>query len=144
MFGVGYSDGIILLFLAVAAIPFVILGRYGVLLFSGAFGLFKICHLFYLFWFKLPESLADFQSKTERGFARSIGEITFQNIQPDWGAAILLLGTLIALGVVFSLGWREVVKWRSTRVFMVILGVLMTFRLLFVVFPELRYWRSLF
>lgn len=115
---------------------------------SGLIGLIDIVGMFYFFWFRLPDVAAEYRRQTAGNIFTGIGEISLSGVNPDWGAAVLLLGTMASLGVAMSLGFRKPIALSTvgkvTVVFALILLVLAAYRVLLVCFPYLAYWPSLF
>jgi hypothetical protein len=104
LFQQGKGDGILLLVIALVALGLSLIGRYGVLWVSSALGLFEIGNLFYFFYHRLPNLIDQYKQQTNDNIFGSLGEITLSNVDPDWGAMVLLLGTLTTLGVAVSVG----------------------------------------
>jgi hypothetical protein len=77
----------------------------------------------------------------------AIGDLTINNIDPDWGAIVLLLGTMGSLGVAISLGLRRPRLSRIGKIAVIVavipVGVWVACRILLIFFPYLKYWRSL-
>ena len=139
LFQQGKGDGVFLLTVALVALGLSLVGRYGFLWVSGALGLFEIGNLFYFFYYHLP----NYKQQTKDNLSGSIGEITLSSVDPDWGAMVLLLGTLTTLGVAIS-----VVITRRGLTYAEKIGVglflfVAVYQTVIFFFPYLRYWPSL-
>ena len=106
LFHQGKGDGVVLLVTGLVALGLSFQGRYGFLWVSGTLGLFEIGNLFYFFYHRLPDIIESYKRETRGNMLASIGDITLSNIDPDWGALALLLGTVASLGVAISVGVR--------------------------------------
>lgn len=57
------------------------------------------------FYRRLPDLVDNYRRHTKDSVFGTLGEATFLNINPDWGAMVLLLGTIISLGVAYKVGF---------------------------------------
>ena len=89
------EDGTILFLVAIMALALSVNRRYGFLWVSGLLGLFEMGSLFYV----LNERMSDHEGSP---MARALS-----HIGPDWGVAVILLGSLLSLRVAISAGVRR-------------------------------------
>lgn len=136
LLGQGKGDGVILLFVSLIALIASFFRLYGFLWISGLLGLLEIGNLFNFFYSRLPVLIENYKRKTMGNPFGSIGAMTISNVNPDWGAIVLLLGTLMSLGVAFRTGinWRALV-FSGLGVCALIIGYL----ILLLYFPSLQY-----
>jgi hypothetical protein len=135
LFQQGRGDALILLVVALVALGLSVFGKYGWLWVSGLIGLADIANLFYYFWFRLPDNIADYRRQM-------LGEVTLGNINPDWGAIVLLLGTIVSLGVAVSFGVRKAILSAHGKIALVIFGLWVVYRILLIFFPYWEAWPS--
>jgi len=143
LFQQGKGDGVVLLVVALAALIFSVVGHYGFLWASGALGLFEIGNLFYFFFHRLPEALDSYKREAKDNVFGSIGQISLSNVDPDWGAIVLLLGTLTTLGVAISFGITKRALTLGAKIGVSLLLLVVIYQTLMFFFPYLRYWPSL-
>jgi predicted nucleic acid-binding Zn ribbon protein len=144
LFQQGKGDGVILLIVALIGLGLSLVGRYGFLWISGLLGLFEIGNLFYFFYHRLPIAIDNYKLQNRGRLFSSIGEITLSNVDPDWGAVALLIGTLCSLGIACSLGFRRRVLIISGAVGIGLVLLAVVYEVLLFFFPYLRYWPTLF
>lgn len=144
LFQQGKGDGVILLVVGLVALGLSLFGRFSFLWVSGALGLFEIGNLFYFFYYRLPEVMDDYKHQAGDGVLGSLGQFTLSNVEPDWGAAVILIGTLLTVGVAVNAG----INRRSLKVSVilgtVLLALVVLWNVLLLFFPYLKYWRTLF
>lgn len=144
LFHQGKGDGVVLMAASLVAMGLSLFGRYGFLWVSGAIGLFQIGNLFYFFYQRLPEIIDNYNQQTKGNEFGAIGNIALSNIDPDWGAMILLLGTVVTLGVAIFI----VVKRRHLtlvgKIGVALFVLALVYQIVMLFFPYLRYWPSLF
>jgi len=143
LFQQGKGDGVILLVVALGALGSALLGRYGFLWVSGSIGAFEIGNLFLFFYHRLPEVIDNYRRQTKDNILGSIGEITLSNVDPDWGALVLLLGTLMSLGVAIRSGLNRKTITVATRIGVALLVIVVVYQVLLLFFPYLKYWPEL-
>lgn len=133
----------ILLIVALVALGSAMLSRYNVLWVSGSIGAFEIGNLFWFFYHRLPEVIDNYKGQTKGNIFGSIGEITLSNVDPDWGALVLLLGTLMSLGVAIRSGLKRETITIATKMGAAVLVIVLVYQALLLFFPYLKYWPSL-
>ena len=144
LFQRGGGVGTILLVAALVALGLSVFGKYGWLWVSGLVGLNSIANLFNYFWFRYPEAMENYRRQTAGNPFGSLGEVTLGNINPDWGAAVLLIGTIVSLGVAASLGVRKAVLSIPGMLAIGVFGLWFVYQILLIFFPYLAAWPSLF
>ncbi len=143
LFRQGNGDGVLIFFAALIALGFALCGRYGFQWVSGLLALFSVINLFRLFWFAMPEIVASYKGQLPPSFWRSLGESLLATIQPDWGAAVLIIGTVLSLGVAISVGIKQTLSSWPVRIGLMSALLYGTYVMLLIFFPYLRYWPSL-
>jgi hypothetical protein len=139
LFHQGKGDGVVLMAVALIAGVLSMFGRYGFLWVSGAFGLFEIGNLFYIFYRQLPEAIESYRSYNKDNV---IGNIALAGVDPEWGVIVLVLGTLTTIGVVVDI-W---IKRKFTLVGKTGIGLVAfvaVYQIVMFFFPYLREWPSL-
>jgi len=143
LFQQGQADGVILIILGIGGIIFSILGRYEILWVTGAAGVVEMMAMLNFFYRRLPDLVDNYRRQTKDSIFGTLGEATFLNITPDWGAMVLLLGTITSLGVAYKVGFTIPVRtigWIGLGV----LGVMGLCYILLFFFPYLIYLPELF
>ena len=140
LFQQGKGDGVILLVVALGALGCALAGRYGFLWVSGSMGAFEIGNLFWFFYHRLPEMLEKYRRETKDNIFGSIGEMTLSNVDPDWGALVLLLGTLLSLGVAVRSGLNRKTITVAAKIGIVLFVIVFVYQVLLLFFPYLKYW----
>jgi len=143
LFQQGKGDGVILLIVALVGLGLSLFGRYGFLWVSGGLGLFEIGNLFYFFYYHLPDAIETYKRQATGSIFASIGEITLSNVDPDWGAIVLLLGTLTTVGVAASVGITRRTLTLAARIGVGLLFFVIVYQTIMFFFPYMRYWPSL-
>lgn len=150
LFRQGKGDGVVLLVVALVALGSALFGRYGFLWVSGSIGAFETGNLFWFFYHRLPELIDNYRRQTRDNIFGSIGEITLSNVDPDWGAVVLLLGTLTSLGVAIRSGLKKKTIGLAAKIGGGLLIIIIAYRvlviayqILLVYFPYLKDWPSL-
>jgi hypothetical protein len=143
LFQQGKGDGAILLIIALVALGFSVFGRYGFLWVSGALGLFEMGNLFWFFYNRLPDVIESYKRQNNGSVFGSIGEITLSNVDPDWGAMVLLLGTVTTLGVAVSVGFKRRAFTLAGKLGVGLLFCVAAYQIVMLFFPYLRYWPEL-
>jgi hypothetical protein len=143
LFQQGKGDGVVLLACAIIALAGSFLRRYGPLWISGAIGAFETGNLFWFFARRLPEIIDNYRQQTSGNIFSSIGELALTNLDPDWGAFTLLLGTSISLVVA---GWatlkRQVSLWWGVPGIALLL-IVVTYHVAVAFFPYVANWPEL-
>jgi hypothetical protein len=144
LFQQGKGDGVVLLVVGLVALGLCLFGRFSFLWVSGALGLFEIGNLFYFFYYRLPEVMDNYQRQAGNGVLGSVGQFTLSNVEPDWGAALILIGTLLTLGVAINAGINRRSLKISVKLGIVLLVLVVLWKVLLFFFPYLQYWPTLF
>jgi hypothetical protein len=144
LFQQGKGDGVVLLVIALVALGLSLFRRYWFLWVSGALGLFEICNLFYFFYNRLPDAIENYKQQVGNSVFGSIGELTLSNVDPDWGAVVILIGTLLSLGVAINVGIQRRSLTIAGKIGIVLVSLVVVWKVLLVFFPYLRYWPTLF
>jgi hypothetical protein len=143
LFQQGKGDGVVLIAVALIAGSFSMFGRYGFLWVSGAVGLFEIGNLLSFFYRRLPDAIESYKHQTRDNVFGSIGNITLSNVDPDWGAMVLVLGTLATVGVAVSVAMARRTLALAGKVGIGLLLFAVAYQTVIFFFPYLVYWPSL-
>ena len=101
-------------------------------------------NLFRVFWFELPKMIASYKEEMRDNPFSLLGEQFFKNIEPDWGAAVLLIGTALSLGVAIKTGIKRGLRSWPVQIGIAVALVYGIYLVLPIFFPYLKYWPSLF
>ena len=137
------SDGVILLIAALLSLAFSFFGRFGLLWLSGGIGLFEVGNLFY-FFYRIPEIVDRYNRQAGNGLVISVGQFAFWNNEHNWGAALIIGGTMLTLAVAINSGVYRRSMVISAKLGMFFVALVLVWNLLLYFFPYLRYWRALF
>lgn len=127
----------VLLVVGLVALGLSLFGRFSFLWLSGALGLFEIGNLFCFFYYHLPEAMDDYKRQAGNGVFGSIGQFTLSNVEPDWGAALILIGTLLSLGVAINAGVNRRPLKISVKLGIILVVLVVLWQLLLFFFPYL-------
>lgn len=110
---------------------------------SGAIAAYEAGNLAHFYCHRLP-SVIDNYSHQLRGTAfEPIGWITPSTVLVDWGAVVLLLGTLISVGVAVSVAVKARAMALAERLGAGHLIVLIAYQVVLFRVPYLKLWPSL-
>lgn len=144
LFHQGTGDGVFLMAIAAIALALSFRRRYGFQLVSGLLGLVLMVNVLIFFWVQYPELLDSYRRQMKGNAFGVVGEAVFGNLEPDWGAAVLLAGSVLSLWAALIGGLKQVLPSWPSRIAAVIVLLFGTYNIVMAWFPYLRLWPLLF